>query len=287
MLQAFENSGIRMTIRRKFAGHWIEHAIWVQGDRRRMEFRNHLGGRKLVSGPRIAGITRCDLGQAFELNLDAAEYVSAPYPPQPLGQSELEARGWHRGISSAKEPTLRIETTTVDTGERKEYFGHLARHVIITRKQIPLGFSHSELQETITDGWYIDLDLNPPVSCDPKMNWGERAHVYIANANLPPEKLEFFDVGEQETGSPVKQVIVSKNVALLPDGTNKQTNSKSEMVVTQLELGPLDPALFEIPPGFKHVQQIERSPKSSASSGFWRRFKSNFASHFKIHSGES
>lgn len=287
MPKAFENTGIRMTIRRKFAGHWIEQAIWVQGDRRRMEFRNHIGGRRLVSGPRLAAITRCDLGKAFELNLDAAEYVSVPYPPQPLTQSEMEARGFHLEISSASEPTLRIETTTVDTGGRKEYFGHLARHVIITRKEIPLSFSHREPQETITDGWYIDLDLNPPVTCDPKMNIGKREHAYLAAGNQPPEKPEFVDVGEQETGSPVKQVMVSKNVVLLPDGTNKQTNSKSEMVVTRLELGPLDPALFEIPHGFKHVQQIERSPKSSASSGFWRRFKSNFASQFKIHSGRS
>jgi len=69
------------------------------------------------------------------------------------------------------EPTLRIETTTVDTGERKEFFGHIARHFIITRKQIPLEGSHSEPQETLTDGWYIDLD--PQVSCDRKLSRGK------------------------------------------------------------------------------------------------------------------
>jgi len=52
--------------------------------------------------------------------------------------------------------------------------------------------------------------------------------------------------------------------------------------VTQLELGPLDPGLFEIPQRFKHVVQIERNPKVSASSGqgFWERLKAKVDSLF-------
>jgi hypothetical protein len=88
---------------------------------------------------------------------------------------------------------------------------------------------------------------------------------------------EFVDIGEPETGFAVQVLSASKNAVLLPDGTHKQTNSKSEMTVTRLELEPLDPTLFEIPPGFKLVQQIERNPKPSASSGFWKRFKSKLA----------
>ena len=129
------------------------------------------GSQQWLSGPRLAAITRCDLGQLFELNLDAAEYVSAQYPPKPLTQEEIEARGLNKvDMSQSRKPTLRIETTTVDTGERKEFFGHIARHVIITRKQIPLEGSHSEPQETVTDGWYIDLD--PQVSCDRRLSRG-------------------------------------------------------------------------------------------------------------------
>ncbi|HEX4757949.1 MAG TPA: hypothetical protein VH308_08200, partial [Terracidiphilus sp.] len=162
LLQTSEDTGIKMTVRRVFDGNPTEQTIYVQEDRERMEFRNYQGKQKVdgsqqwLSGPRLAAITRCDLGQIFELNLDAAEYVSAPYPPKPLTQAEIEARGLAKpGMSPSGEPTLRIETTTVDTGERKVFFGHIARHVIITRKQIPLEGSHSEPQETVTDGWYI------------------------------------------------------------------------------------------------------------------------------------
>jgi hypothetical protein len=285
LLQASENTGIKMAIRRVFDGNSSEQTIYVQGDRKRMEFRSYAGQRKAdgsqqkwLSGPRLAAITRCDLGQVFELNLDAAEYVSAPYPPKPLTQAEIEARGLSKAdMFQSREPTLRIETSTLDTGERKEFFGHTARHVIITRKQIPLERSHSEPQETVTDGWYIDLD--PQVSCDRRLSKGKRAHGYVVAGKQPAEKPELVDIGESETGFPVQSVMVSKGTYTLPDGTNKQTNSKTETLVTQLELGSLDPGLFEIPPRFKHVRQIERNPRVSASTqDFWERFKARVAS---------
>ena len=289
LLQASENTGIKMTIRRVFAGNSSEQTIYVQGDRKRIEFRNRAGQQKAdgsqewVSGPRLAAITRCDLGQVFELNLDAGEYVSAPYPPRPLTQAEIEARGLSKAnMSQSPEPTVRIQTTTLDTGERKEFFGHTARHVIITRKQLPLERSGSGPQEAVTDGWYIDLD--PQVSCDRRLSKGTRAHAYLVAGNKPAEKPEFVDIGEPETGFPVQSAMVSKGTYTLPDGTSKQTNSKSETLVTELEQGSLDPGLFEIPPGFKHVQHIERNPRASTSSsqtiGFWERFKAKVASLF-------
>ena len=150
-----------MTVRRVLARNSSEQTIYVQGERKRMEFRNHEGRRKAngsqqwLAGTRLAAITRCDLGQVFELNLDAAKYVAAPYPPnpKPLTQADIEApRLGKLDMSPSREATLRIETTTVDTGDRKGFFGRIARHVIITRKQIPLEGSHSEPQETVTDG---------------------------------------------------------------------------------------------------------------------------------------
>lgn len=284
LLQASENTGIKMTIRHVFSGNPSEQTIYVQGDRKRMEFRNYEGpktdgSQQWLPGPYLAAITRCDLGQAFELNLDAAEYVAAPYPPKPLTQVEIEARGLSKlDIRQSDKPTLRIETTTRDTGERKEFFGHTARHVIITRKQIPLEGSHAQPQETVTDGWYIDLD--PQVSCDRRLSKGKRAHAYLTIGKQPAEKPEFVDNGESETGFPVQSVTVSKSMYTAPDGINKQINSKSETLVTQLELGRVDPSLFEIPAGFKQVQQIERNPRVPISfrQDFWARFKAKVAS---------
>jgi hypothetical protein len=49
LLQASENTGIKMTIRRVFAGNSSEQTIYVQGDRKRMEFRNYAGSEKQMA----------------------------------------------------------------------------------------------------------------------------------------------------------------------------------------------------------------------------------------------
>jgi hypothetical protein len=298
LLQASDNAGIKMTIEHGLAGKSSQHTVYMQGDRKRVEFRNSAGQKKAegsfqpIYGPRLVAITRCDLGQYFELNLDAHEYTSAPYPPKPLTKQEIERRGLQIPATYLSEkPTLRIEVTTTDTGERKEIFGHIARHVITTRRQTPLQGSHSEPQESVTDAWYIDfksIDLNQRLSCDRKRPEGRQAHTYgylhVANGKQPMEKPEFVAIGEPETGFALHSLMTSKNTYTLPDGTRKQSDSKFETQVTQLEEGPLDPALFEIPPGFKHVEHIERSPVASASSSpmkdFWQRFKASVASLF-------
>jgi hypothetical protein len=289
MFQASGN-GIKMTIRFGQAGNWGEHTVYVAGDRKRMEFRNSEVGKKadgtlqLTYGPRLVSITRCDLGQMLELNLDASEYTSAPYPPRPLTKEQIEARGLQGSPLASDKPTLRLEVSTTDTGERKEMFGHIARHIITTRKEIPLEGSMTEPQESATDGWYIDL--NQRLSCDHNWPVGKTAYSYTTlavNGKHPREKVELIATGEAETGFAVQSVMTSKLTYALPDGTRKQTDSSNEVLVTQLEEGPLDAGLFEIPPGFRHVGHIERNPRStSRMEDLWQRFKAGVASFFNL-----
>jgi len=291
MFQASGNNGIKMTIRFGQAENSNEHTVYIAGDRKRMEFRNSSGRKnadgslQLSYGPRLVAITRCDLGQTFELNLDTSEYTSAPYPPKPLTKEQIEARGLQIPVTSDK-PTLRIEVNTTDTGERKEMFGRIARHVLTTSKQTALEGSRSEPQETVTDAWYIDL--NQRLSCDP--NWSQRMHAHayslFTNGKQPREKVEFIPTGEAQTGFPVQSVMTSKLTHPMPNGTRKHTDSRTELVVTELREGPLDPALFEIPPGFRHVQRIERNSMPSASSSriedLWQRLKASVTSLFNL-----
>lgn len=305
LLHATENRGIKMKVQNDQAGLSNQRTVYWQGDRKRVEFRNASGRKgtdeslQEIYGPRIVSITRCDLGQSFELNLDASEYSSRPYPPKPLTPEEIKARGLQNSPKYVSEkPTLRIEVTTADTGERKEMFGHMARHVITTRKQTPLEGSHSEPQESVTDGWYIDsksagskdgdskeIDLNQQLSCDRKWPTPKKGHAYsyaiLANGSQPREKPEFVTIGEPETGFAVQTAMTSKNTYTQQDGTRKQSASKFEMHVVELEDGPLDPSLFEIPPGFKQVDHIEHNAAGGAFAGqppdFWQRFKDNLA----------
>jgi hypothetical protein len=273
-LAAQQNSqgrGVEMTIRRTAYGNTTEEKDYVLPDRKRMEFRNEEGRRKddgsleTVVGPPLVAITRCDLGKRFELNLDDREYTAAVFPhPTTLTKEQQEAQGSTHGDSAeASAPTLRIETTTFDTGERKDFFGHVARHVATTRKEVPLGGSHAEPKETQEDGWYIDLQ--PWVACEPMARVSKNAHGYIALGTYR-EVPQFVDVGEREFGFAVELVVTTRGYYQLQDGARKEFDSKTAMAISRFQEGPIDSALFEIPPGFKRVDRIERNPQTTIGS---------------------
>jgi hypothetical protein len=291
LLEASGGNGIKMTIQYGQVGNSGQHTIYLQGDRKRTEYQNSFGMKKAdgslqpIYGPHIVSITRCDLGQNFELNLDAREYTTAPYPPKAFTKEELKARGLDSPVTYASDkPTVRIETTTTDTGERKEIFGRTARRVITTRKHTPLEGARSGPQEMVTDAWYIDLSQR--LSCDPKPPEGKQGHAYVLaiSGTQPLDRPEFVTIGEPERGFALNSVMTVKSTFTPPEGVPKHYDSKIETHVTQLEESPLDPALFEIPLGFKHVEHIERNPAASAFASppkdFWQRVRASVAGLF-------
>ena len=262
--QLAETSGIKINI--QFVSGQTSNAekVYIQADRRRTEYRNALRGvhgdgtLDTRPGPQLASIARCDLGQGFELNPEDREYVASSYPQFKPTKQQIEARESKVSQNVAPwVPTVRVETSTVDTGERKGFSGHLARHVITTRKHTPLAGSHSEPDETVTDGWYIDLDTG--LSCDvkwPPLNVGRR-HEYFAGGG---ERYEVIDDGTRVTGFAIERKHTSRSTVLLPDGTKRPTVYTSEAKVTDFYEGPLDAALFEVPNNFRKVRDLRRDP---------------------------
>jgi hypothetical protein len=214
---------------------------YIREDRRRVEERREYlspppGGP--VVFPAIVTITRCDLNQMFVLNLDDREYMSMPVPKPPTLQEVEAFVAQHPAPAVPPQPTLLIETTTQDTGERQELFGYTARHVVTTVKQIPLVQSLQKSQEDATDGWYVDLDTR--ISCDPRT----KGRLMAFSGTPEPPVLTFKNIGKEETG-----------FALFTKG------SGNEMRVTELSTEPPDSALFEVPTDFREVTQIRRAPR--------------------------
>ena len=294
LFHPLSSSGLKFSVRHTHNGMSSEQTFYVEQDRRRTEYRNSTGGEKLGwdgsrdvrYGPRLASIVRCDVGQSVELNLDAGEFVAVPYPPKPLSKTQTEVLGLKTPefIASDK-PTLRIETLTLDTGDRRDFFGHTARRVITTRKQIPLEGSRANAQETVTDGWYIDLDTS--ISCDPTRLSGRPVHAFVhaflTGGNTPIEKIEFVDEGEPESGFAIESKLTTKEAITLSNGAKKDRTFVHEMRVTQLVEGPLDLALFTIPAGFRQVEHIDRNPPADVPNQWsmtWVRFKASVARLF-------
>ena len=130
----------------------------TQNDRKRVEEHRQLlhslrpqGPLIFVPGPPIVTITRCDLDKIFVLNMDDREYMSMAVP-KPLSREALQARAAQQS-KPAVQPTALIERTTQDTGERKQMFGYMARHMITTVKQTSLTQSGQVPQKR--DGWLV------------------------------------------------------------------------------------------------------------------------------------
>lgn len=277
--------GVKLTLLNMFNGMSSERTQYSQGDRKRLEYRNTAGGAKqadgsmdLRYGPHMASITRCDLGKIYELNLDAREYHGSSYPPQPFTQERMKAMGVKPQGDLPTTPTLLIEITTRDTGERKQMFGHTARHVIRTRTETPLEGSHAQAQDSVEDGWFIDLDTG--ISCDRKWREGERAHSHVAawlkDASAPPELPKFVEVGSRETGFAMESRTTTRGAYVSPDGTKKESTSTSETTVILLEERPLDLAVFEVPVGFREVAHVDANTSVNWQMSWanaWVRFE--------------
>jgi hypothetical protein len=235
-----------------------ETAEYMQVDRKREEHRGTTGyclranGRTIYRpNPRTALIKRGDLQKTFLINFEDREFTAWPIPSFPT-REELTGRVPVGPPPAQPSPTVRVETETVDTGERKEFFGRPARHVITTRRVISLTEPNRENRATLIDGWYIDLDTG--VSCEPWW-WAERSgHVFAYGTVLregdpppPPVRPTFKDIGEPERG----YVVLSRTTDF---------GTITEVEVTALSTAPLDSALFDVPAGFVCVDQIRQDP---------------------------
>jgi hypothetical protein len=249
-----------LTLRRVMRHTWsdgrhvpsTETTEYLQADRKREEHRGAFGywlrpnGRTIYRPtPRTALIKRCDLQQIFLINFEDREFTEWPIQPLPT-REELNTRPESGPTSDQPAPTVLVETETVDTGERRELFGRSARHVITTEHVTPLIGSTRRERQSVTDGWYIDLDT--AITCEPWW-WSGSAHALVAlhKQGDPPERPTFKDIGERERGSPILR-------------RTTERASVVELEVTELSTAPLHPALFAVPADFSCVEHIRQEP---------------------------
>ena len=238
--------GLRIVTRETFPAGARETTTYISRDRIRVESRVSSPGK---SEPHFyVHIRRCDLNRIFILNPHERTYLAGPLQARlgglqrfalSLGRPRKEARGT---------PELVVETTTVDTGERRMAFGHSARRVLTTRRE--RSGESLPARETQIDGWYIDIDGR--ASC----NFGEPA-LLIATSSLAhrgtnPPRVTFKNVGSTETGFPIDSEMTWRSGM----DANNRSSSATRTSVTDLTWQPLDPGLFEIPSGFRSADGV-------------------------------
>lgn len=256
----------------------VEHILYVQGNRRRTDERRVQRNALWPGGPRVAFyeprgalIETCegDTKKAFSLDLD-----NRTYAPIVLRQTLTadQIKSFQSRVAKPEtpaRPTMLHEITTVDRGERKQVFGYTARHVITTFKVTPLD-STGVPQETITDGWYVDLDTH--ISCDPTDETPREGTTYSAVRLMgalasggsisasAPSVVQTTYIGKPEKGFPIRVRRTTRRLMSLQGATTEQVTTM-ESEVTELSTKALDPGLFEVPKNFRSVTQILPVPR--------------------------
>jgi hypothetical protein len=278
-----------------------ERIVYIQGNRTRTEERREQRNALWSGGPRVtfyeprrALIESCedDTKRAFSLNLDDRTYAPIVLGRKLTAEEITALKDRVPKAGTPTRPTVLHETTTRDTGERKQSFGYTARHVITTFKIIPLEGTNVMAMETVTDGWYIDLDAH--ISCDPGQQALREGTTYavaqlLVDAVPPsqttapvsasdPNLVQTRYIGKPETGFPI-WVRTTMRYSLPARESKSEQLTTTEIEVTELSAKPLDPGLFEVPRDFRSVTRILPVPQVALwarwlawGHSYWVRF---------------
>lgn len=185
----------------------------------------------------ITNIANCDTRTRFLIDLKANEYKTykiVKYTPT----AQIEEY-----MNKNPQNAVDIESTTVDTGEQKMFFGHPAKHFITTTKRTP--DKNDDGGEEIVDAWYIDHEL-PDDHCDPEYVRTEPHYAVGTALVMPPQVPRLHHTGPIPTGLPVKRTATYKTLG--NNGAPDQTITTVE-TIEEISDSPLSPSLFELPAG--------------------------------------
>jgi hypothetical protein len=264
-----QSHDLKITTRQTSIGSGSEFTttIYYSGENSRSEMQLFSGN---VKGHRRAVIQKkgAENIQVYDLDLDAHEYVSR----------QTNLMGIAPGAKSiALKPsgkTYVINTEVVDTGERKEMFGHMARRLITKEKRIGGPENcYGGNTETEIDGWYIDYDVMP-VSQRPKQGVSAHlvAHSGRMGSNQCYDKIEAHRTGPP-TGFPLKEITSWPTEGLQAGDTSRQNTYSSTREVVEFLEGPLDPGLFKVPADFRKVDHLIDPTQRPLALTYWERFK--------------
>lgn len=243
------------------SGEHGEMTFYYQGQRIRIDHRNEVGygwkdGRPetIAYGPRTATIYQCDMHRVLQLDFDHHQYTV----------TEVDSNGLPLNAPIPDPPTLRhsgvkvkVIIETRDTGETKQILGQTARHFITTRRQVPsAGACSPAPQESTADGWYIDVEP-PQESCMPKHPQGAGV-VLVAAARGESACVDDYDI--EHVGPTVPPFALDVTRAVHTSSGSTADSVTTGEIVTDFSRLPLDPQIFDLPTGYKHVDDLDESP---------------------------
>jgi hypothetical protein len=275
---------LSFTLVHRSAGMLTSQTEYVCGQNTRSESRSCTGHSvttpptnvQFEYGPLRAYIHNRDLGYGFELDLAARIYTA--YRANQYGSPQwLKPRQVQPSKRTGR--TVHVHTETIDTGERLEILGYMARHVITKTNQTR---DSQLLSESECDGWYIDapaawLTLHPAKP-------GTFCHVMVVSNN-ERDDYKFIWTGNRETGFVVRATRIHKSFLRNEDGSTRVHENVSHEEIAELSETPIDPERFVPPRDFKRVPQLPDGIRYSFSRQTrlrWEMLKDSFSLQNRI-----
>jgi len=227
---------------------------YVEGKNERTECLNQDGSDPLVT------IRNSERNVMYRLDLASRKYVESQFQNADL---ILTLAAWitrpPRFYESGK--TVNIYFETVDTGERRQFFGRTAKHLVIRSRQIADPGACGLTQESVREGWYIpESDSRTTLAAHYIMGMASRG------GRICQDKLLFH-------GKPAP-----------PGITVLERNGSFTTELLELSEAPLGKKLFEVPSGFEKVDSLPGQPTMIASQRLtweWAQLERAFNSWFE------
>jgi hypothetical protein len=195
----------------------------------------------------FAGWITTNQGVKYDLDFDAKIYTKEtfrrppglesipPLAPPPIGHIEFGLRVGHEPPPSSKTTDVYMET--IDMGERKEFFGKTAHHLILRTRIVPQAGACEKSRTVQREGWYIPV---------------EAPHSFVETSS---------GIGPGAPKSCVDKYQIHGRFPFLHTmAETDEFGNKREIL--EISHAPLDPKLFEPPPGFKLIDRFPRTRKS-------------------------
>jgi hypothetical protein len=265
------NNGVKIVSRQVTGGVSDIKTEYLTANRMRNEWQTRTADR---NGPQMASIITRGSNQVVLLDLQAKEYVT--YDSD--SQSNLVSKSRPAVASGG---VLQVWIDNVDTGERLMMFGHMARHIVTREKRIASPGACSRSSESEIDGWYIDDSMMPDWHRPKGANGGVVVASVVAFSTDTHclDRMDTIDVHRSgvETGFPLKINTVVKSEVRGIDGSTSIVSSNWGSEVTDLQEGPIDPTLFEVPSDFRKVAALKSwsspIPRRQLSTWDWIKIK--------------
>ncbi|HKP82338.1 MAG TPA: hypothetical protein VJT69_09975 [Pyrinomonadaceae bacterium] len=244
-MSVIASADTKIKSRQTSGGQTYENTSYIKGKRQRSE----------TSGGQMIVIQQCDLRRNIQIMPAAKMYMIQPYDEPAAGTAPSSSSTTTQPSAVKKGGVVTSIVTTKDTGERKQMFGYTARHIITTMemKSSPDACSTVDTRMQI-DGWYIDAAF--ALDCD--SNRAYTAYKPKAGGGCQ-DRYETKQIGTARKGYPVWE----KTTMFGPNGAESFSSTNE---VVEFSQATLDQSLFELPEGYRQVEDFSSAFSAAAMS---------------------